>query len=269
MRSPCRAEKGFTLLEIIIVIALIAGMYSIAMPRFGIRSGAEISSKLGQLSIDIRSAYDMAVLTGKTYRLVFNLVSGDYMLQVADREQVFLGKDSGTGIGSGGIGRDPTEEEEREAQEEFTKRFEEYEVLAGESFRNPDDEDNDIKATSPVVEAKSILKPVVWTSVVNQEWQARSLGPPMIIRDIQAEHHGQRQTADEDGEKTRAMIYFFPSGYVEKAVLHIYMRKGDAEIDETEPPYTVITDPYAGMATIKAGLEEVDVHADTGMKSSS
>ena len=59
------AERGFTLLEIIIVVALIAGVYTFALPQFRIFSGLEVSSTLNRLAVDIRSAWDVAVLTGK------------------------------------------------------------------------------------------------------------------------------------------------------------------------------------------------------------
>jgi len=255
---PLSGQGGFTLLEIIIVVALFAFVYSVAMPRFNLKSGAESATRLGQVASDVRSAFDFALLSGKTYRMVFNVFTGDYWLEVADRNEIHLITDK--------TGRDPTEEEEQQAIEDFERRFEDYEVSAGEDYRDPDDDDGQIKATSPVVEAKKVLVPAKWTMVTNQEWSKRTLGQFLMIRDFQAEHHAQKQTLEalfDLGPKARVMLYFFPDGYVERAVLHIGFKKGDNEIDETQPQYTVTTDSNAGTASVKAGYEEVDVHEDS------
>jgi prepilin-type N-terminal cleavage/methylation domain-containing protein len=81
-------KAGFTLIEIIMVVSVIGIAYFYAIPQFNIITGTETAEKLGKLSEDVRSAYDMAVLHGKPHRMVFMLATGEYWLEVADRRDV-------------------------------------------------------------------------------------------------------------------------------------------------------------------------------------
>jgi len=251
--KPSRAS-GFSLIEVIVVLALMAFVYAVAIPQMNIHTGAEVSTKLNGLAGDVRSAYDLSVLTGKTYRMVFVLNSGDYWLEEADRSEVFLGSDK--------VDRDPTAEEEKEAQAEFDTKFAEYTELAGQAVADPDS-DKEIPPVSPVILAKSKLRKPVWKKVENAEWGNRTLGPVLMISDMQAEHHGHKQELSELGPDGRAMIYFFPGGEVERAVIHIAYKKDDMVVDDSQEPYTLTTNPWEGTAEVVPGKVEVDVHEDS------
>ena len=244
-----KQQSGFTLIEIVIVLALMGFVYVVAMPNFSGGSN-EIGAKLGRLSYDVRAAYDMAVFSGKYYRLVFHLASGDYWLEETDSKLVKLGFDDRE--------TDPTENEEKDMAEAFEIEFAQYKELAGEPIIDPES-DKPIKVESPVLAAYDKLKLPVWKKVENTEWSRRSLVDALIIRTMQAEHHKRKISLEEDGEQVRAFIYFFPNGYVEKAFLHLYYRKGDMGFDEEKEPYTIETHAWEGIATIEDGLVEVDI----------
>jgi len=246
-------SAGFTLIEIIIVISIVAVAYAVAIPQFSLVTGTNVAEKLGMLSGDIRSAYDMAVLRGKPHRLVFVLATGQYWLEEADRQNVFMGDEM--------IQHDPTEEEAKLQLEEFDERFKEYETLAGQESKDAETGEA-IPPSSPVLVAKERLKPAKWTRVENIEWKSRDLGPELIFKAFQAEHHEQPQTFDELGIKARAFLYFFPSGYAEKAYMHIGYAEGRMKIDEDKKGYTVRIKPYEGIAEVESGYEEVDLRAD-------
>jgi len=245
------SNSGFSLIEVIIVVALIAFVYAVAIPQFSMRSGAETANKLNQLAGDVRAAFDQAVLTRKAYRLVFELASGDYWLEESSSEHFFLGSEKSD--------RDLTESEEKEADLAFESRMQEYIDLAGDAVNDPES-DKEIPPTSPVVMAKNALRKPKWSPVENMEWSRRSLAPTLIIQDMQSEHHWGKQSFLELGPEGRAMIYFFPSGYVQKAVIHIAYRKGDSDIDDSQEPYTMTTIPNEGVAEIVSGYVEVNVH---------
>ena len=251
----CRQGRsaGFSLIEVIIVVALIAFVYTVAIPQFSLRSGAEVAGKLNQVAGDIRSAFDLAVLTGRPYRLVFVLATGDYWLEEADRNEIRLGVD--------GVDRDPTEVEEKDERQDFDTKFREYIDLAGQAVMN-DKTGREIPPESPVVKAKDRLRRCTWARVEAMEWGHKTLGPNLLIKDMQAEHHGHKQDLSELGKDARAMIYVFPNGQVERAVLHIFYKKSDLVPDETQEPYSVITDPFEGVAEVVPGYQDIDVHDD-------
>ncbi len=248
-----QGESGFSLIEVIIVVALIAFVYTVAIPQFSMRSGAETANKINQLASDIRSAFDQSVLTRKPYRIVFELQSGDYWLEEASTDSFYLGSEKAD--------RDLTESEEKEADLAFDSKMQEYIDLAGAAVSDPESE-KEIPPTSPILMAKNALKRPKWTPLENMEWSRRSLAPTLIIQDMQSEHHGGKQSFVELGPEGRAMIYFFPSGYVQKAVIHIAYRKGDNEIDDSQQPYTMTTVPNEGVAETVSGYVEVNVHDD-------
>lgn len=248
--TGCPAS-GFSLLEIIIVVSLIAMAYAIAAPNLGVNTEAEIANKLGRLNSDVRTAYDLTVLSGKPHRIVFSLISGDYWLESTERRDftVRLANDE----------KAYSEDEEVYRQEEFEDRFKEYEELAGEAFKDPKTDEN-IPPVSPVLKAKDKLAPARWHKVSNLEWKDRSLGEELIIRDFRAEHHRAAISLENADEETVAHLYFFPSGYVERAVAHIYNRAGADEPDLEQKPYTFMTHPHRGESSVLVGHEELDVH---------
>lgn len=250
-----RSSAGFSLIEVIVVVALVAFVYTVALPQFNTRTGAGTASKLSILAGDVRNAYDLSVLTGKTYRLVFMFNSGEYWLEEASKPEVYLGMDK--------IDRDPTETEEKDEQIAFDSKFQEYVELAGQSVTDPEKDGKEIPPTSPVVAAKESLKAAQWTRVDSLEWGARSLGPHLMIRDMQAEHHGHKQDLSELGQEARGMIYFFPGGYVERSVMHIAPKKDEMVPDDNpDAAYTMVTNPFEGTGVVEPGYVEIDVQND-------
>lgn len=244
------AESGMTLIEIILVVALMAVIYSVAMPQLNIKTGTEVASKMGTLAADIRSAYDMAVLYRRPYRMVFHLASGEYWLETTERDDFTLGDSQ--------LDRDPSPEEQKEAIEAFEEEFKEYETLAGQEIEDSVNE-RMVKPTSPVVAAKDLLAPPKWEPVESSEWSRRTIGPSLLFMDIKAEHHKEKQTLEALGANGHGFLYFFPSGYVEKAVIHVAYRKGEMDIDEKEAPFTLVTNPYQGTAEVTSGYQEPEV----------
>lgn len=252
-KLPPGLSGGFSLIEIIIVLGLIMFIYAVALPNFGMTSSAAIASKLGQFGGDVRNAYDLSVLSGKTYRMVVEMNTGDYWLEVADRKNIKMATD--------GSDRDLNPDEEKERQAAFDDDFAEYEELSGLVVVDPET-DLEIKPESPVTTAKEKLRPPQWRKVDAMEWGARSLGPELMVTKMQAEHHANVQDLLEIGENAVGMIYFFPSGYVERSYLNVYYRDSDMVPDEGEEPYTIIINPNEGTAEITTGLKEIDVHED-------
>jgi general secretion pathway protein H len=247
------AEGGFSLMEMIIVIALAALMFVVAAPSFTLTEETEASQKLGALAGDIRAAYDTTVLARKPHRLVFAFGSGDYWLESTDRDDFYMGDEK--------LDRDPTPEEIKDRKAVFEEEFEQYKLLAGKEVEDSEEE-RVIKPTSPVLAARDKLAPVEWKAVEDAEWSVRKLGPQFAIRSMQAEHHGRLQTREELGDEAYAYLYFFPQGYVERAVIHIAPADPDDKTRYDERTYTLMTESYEGMAEISSGFKEVDITRD-------
>src|SRR5262249_3305733 len=157
-------------------------------------------------------------------------------------------------------GHDETEEEEKDEAQAFDTKFLEYQDLAGQAVKGDDKDGKEIPPTSPLVQAKDALRKPRWTKVESLEWTARTLGPNLMIKDMMAEHQGQKKDVSELGEKGRAFLYYFPGGYVERAVIHIFYKKDELTPDDTKEPFTIISRPFEGQADMIPGYQEIDVH---------
>lgn len=246
-------QAGLTLLEIILVIAVIAGVYAIALPQFDFVIDNEVSTRISRLEEDVRDAYDKAVLSGKPYRIVFMMSSGEYWLEVTNETEVFLGQE--------GLESDPTKEQLEEKIEDMNAQFEAYMDLAGDVVVDEENE-KEINPTSPVIKAKDKLFPPKWEVVEDMEWGLRKLGETLVIMDIQAEHHRRKQERSDLDPKTPVYIHFFPKGYVEKSYIHIGYSDGDGGVDEEKEPYTLKIHPYTGHVKRTSGYEEIDLEND-------
>lgn len=246
-------EAGFSLIEVIVVMALAALIFVVAAPSFTISEQTEATQKLGALAGDIRAAYDTTVLTRKPHRLVFSFGSGDYWLESTERDDFYMGDEK--------MDRDPTPEEIKDKIAAFEEEFEQYKLLAGKDVEDAENE-KVVKPTSPLLAAKAKLSPAVWTAVEDAEWTVRHLGPQFGVRSMQAEHHGRLQTYEELGKEGFAYLYFFPQGYVERAVIHIAPADVDDKSKFDERTYTLTTEPYEGLAETTSGYKEVDITRD-------
>ncbi len=246
-------KSAVTMIEIMVVIGLIGFLYSIAIPQFSLRSGSEAATKVQRLADDLRSAFDLAALNNKVYRMTFVFSTGEYWLDYADRDVPTLGDGKG--------GKDPSAVEEKAISDAFDEQTSSYKVMAGDLVKDEDGKPILGSTDSPILKNRKAAKGPIWTQVDGLEWKNRTLGPYLMISEMQAEHHLEKQVLGDVGPAGGGYVYFFPSGYVEKAYFVVSFKKGDMEVDESQKPYTVITKPFLGTASVSSGTEEVDVHA--------
>jgi type II secretion system protein H len=79
-----RPKGGFTLLEVLLVITLVALLATAALPSLGNLFRASVGSALRRYSALVRYAYDQAVLTGRVHRIVLNLDDSTWKIESAD-----------------------------------------------------------------------------------------------------------------------------------------------------------------------------------------
>lgn len=235
----------------IVVLAIVGMIFGALVPNFSLIESTDISVTLGRLASDVRNAFDTAVLTGKSHRMVFEPRSGQYWLEVVDREDFKISTEKQE--------YDLSPEEEREQQEIFDQTFQEFEDLAGEEIIDPET-DEAIKPESPVLKAKKLLRPAMWSRVNYSEWGERTLAPLFVISEMLVEHHDTTQFLSDLPENGRFMLYFFPQGYVERAQIKVAFRLNEiGEINTEREPYVLTTDPFTGTVDVSGESRELEL----------
>lgn len=74
-------QRGFSLLEIMVVLLLIGVFTAIAIPTFRSITGSKLKSTANQLQGLIRDTYARASLSGKTCRIVFDMDQKEYWVE--------------------------------------------------------------------------------------------------------------------------------------------------------------------------------------------
>jgi len=115
MRRPARS-RGFTLVELMIAVAVIAVLAAAVIPSVSSLSGADARKAAGELSGSLRFLFDTAALRHATCRMVLDLDARSYAAECAPRLV--------------GVARGASPEAEAADEEELQRRF-------------PDEEDAD------------------------------------------------------------------------------------------------------------------------------
>ena len=77
-------SSGFTLIEVLIVLGIIAGLMASAVSMIGVTAGSQMRKEAGNLNRIIRYVYHQAALTNQYYRLTFNLDDQQYFVEYSD-----------------------------------------------------------------------------------------------------------------------------------------------------------------------------------------
>ena len=77
-------KKGFTLIELAVVIVLVGAFLLVAIPKFKSITEVNIKSASRRLSGIIRYLYSEAVFRKTVYKLAFDIDRGEYWIQVLD-----------------------------------------------------------------------------------------------------------------------------------------------------------------------------------------
>jgi len=79
--SDSEWQSGFTLIELIVVVALIALLSAFALPTISSYFQISIHTTARELASTIKEAYNGTVVTGNVYRLVYDLKEGTYWVE--------------------------------------------------------------------------------------------------------------------------------------------------------------------------------------------
>lgn len=68
-----RNQRGFTLIELVVVVAVMAVITAAVVTGVGNVRGASVQSETGKIGVAVRYLYNLTVLSGRVHRLVFDL----------------------------------------------------------------------------------------------------------------------------------------------------------------------------------------------------
>lgn len=86
-----RVRRGFTLVEVLVVIVMIGIMMKIVVPRFRVSNASRVRGAARQMAADLEVARTRALSTTSKVRVVFNVASQQYSGYLdVDRDGVFV-----------------------------------------------------------------------------------------------------------------------------------------------------------------------------------
>ncbi|MFH1728398.1 MAG: type II secretion system protein [Pseudomonadota bacterium] len=83
-----KSSKGFTLIEIMLVMVIMGLMAGFVLPRMGIFSDTNVKRSCSKIAGMIRLAYDRATIKNQKYRLVFNIEQNQIIPEVLVEEDI-------------------------------------------------------------------------------------------------------------------------------------------------------------------------------------
>ncbi|HYX91461.1 MAG TPA: prepilin-type N-terminal cleavage/methylation domain-containing protein [Myxococcaceae bacterium] len=229
-RCP-RTQRGLTLIELAIAIAIAAVLFAAVVTGVGAITGAKAKEAAGELAGTIRAMYDEAALTGRTCRIAFELPaendqdgSVSYTPQCAKGAVALGNRDEE--IRAGNEGR-------REDQRSRSSRG-----RAERNFRLTDDPTlEDVFASE---------KARVETEAQFSGFEPLDVGRAEISSAVRMSVwvRGQREPV----RSGVAYLYFHPQGYADRA--RVFVQQGNNA-------WTIDVSPLTGKAEVIPGLEEV------------
>jgi general secretion pathway protein H len=194
LRSRRAPHRGFTLIEMLIVVALIAGLAAIIVAGSGMFSGARLRGAATLIISGVRLGISRANATGRATRMVFDMDAKTVSLEETSGRMLIDKKDQ-SDTSAGAEGASPAE---RDALKEA------HGILDGPKA------------------PKARFSPIAAFIGSDGDQSGRELGQGVRYLAVQTEHD---EEARVDG---RAYLYFWPGGSTERAVIQL-AREGDSD----------------------------------------
>jgi prepilin-type N-terminal cleavage/methylation domain-containing protein len=215
-----QCEGGFTLIEIIVALFVVALMLGVVVSRMDSAPGWEMKKTANRLASTIRYLYAKAASEGLYMRLTLDLeeqswwveaTTDPFMMETAEKDR----------------------SKEKKKKESGQEKQGEDETSASAEGGKPAEEG--AKEGEP-----ETLKPheAVFTQVEARLLKPEKLPDSVRFQDVYVEH---REGAVEGGKES---IYFFPNGYVEHAVINLQNEDGDVH-------YSLETNPVSGRVSVE------------------
>ncbi len=212
-------NKGFTLVEIMIVVVIMAAMMTMAAFSFGIIGRADVSGESLRFSSAVRYIFNMSATSNKTLQLKMDFETNEFTV-----EELVL---------SGGLSDDE---------------------LRGTTMKNRDSENlwRDSERAEKLDEEDTKFGRVQRTAVDEMflTGDDAKLKEGVYFIGLMTSHHDEIQT---EGVGT---INFFSNGFVERSVVYLGDEKAKND-EEGGIFYTISISPLTGNSSVQPGKLEI------------
>lgn len=224
-RRNYRHERGVTLVELLVVLALVGGIMSIGVYMLGLLTHTKLKDEAMRLTSAIKYTYSQAGLNNAQYRLVFDLDTNEYYSEVTNSPVVIESSDVNDSEGL-------LPEEARELAERFQA-------------------DNDLFAKNEA-DPFNLNRKVTFERVQDGVLQPKKLPEGIRIFKVQTAH---QRLPFESG---KASISFFRNGFQEQALVVLGDESGARYTLITEP-LTGRVNIYSGELQTPPGFGEEEI----------
>jgi len=215
-------RKGFTLLEMMVVIGIIALLTSVVVIRSGNSVGNNMKKDVNRLAARMRYLYNKAAMERLYIRIAFDLDAKSYRVE-ATADPFLVERETGK------IKDNTAKKEKKETPPPTNEAQAQTQAQAGGAD----------KSGAKTAGVEALKAPVAtFTPLESSLVKPTNLSKGISFKDIQVEH---RKTPVDAGEE---YIYFFPNGYVEQAVINFKDEKDELH-------YAIVTSPISGKVKIE------------------
>jgi len=235
-----RAHRGFTIIELMVAMAVAALLFAALILGIGALTGARARKAMGELGAAARSLYDTAALTGNTCRLVL-LLPRDDSAEFAYRAEC------ANGPVTSAMDRDQEIRDATKAAVEAYRKSSrggaravdpaaDPRTVAGSAYRSSGSTLLDVLDS----EKARVERAAAFSAFTTSEIQPRKM-------------NGVRVSVWTSHQKAKidtglAYLYFFPQGYTERA--QVTVRQG-------KNVWTLLVSPITGKTSIVDGEPEI------------
>lgn len=239
MCTKRQRQAGMTILEMIIVIAIIAGASILVRNGFRMITKADLVENSNELSAIMRRAGQLAIERGEMHRVVMDLDAHQYLLEVCQGTTALVRNEA--------LRAD--NDEAKRALERGKQRLVD---LPPDALAAGDADEAVKRATAVAGHHIADRQCVPATEGVTGDatglgWQRKLKADKGIkFKEVWVQHR------DDSATKGQVAIYFFPVGSAEKAVV---------EITDGSQTFTVLVHGLTGRVELRDGaLRDVDEH---------
>lgn len=250
MSRPKHPQAGFTLLEIILVLAIFGSVASVILPNIGLTVGSRMSMALRELSGTMRATYDNAVLSGRINRLVVNLKSGEYWVEMAPVG--FSGRPSAQSS-------DKSATEQR-LEDSRARLIEDLDKATADTRRaGGGNSDRAYGVRSILVAQRGVLKEAKWAEIEDAILTRRRLPTGLLFWSVAVEGMTRALGYNDLRDGDTAFVYFFPWGEANRAQIQLASQAPEGGgLDEKSPKNTLALDALSGQSSILEGLQDAE-----------